>query len=280
MMPEPHCVPLVSIRIPAQAHGKCFGTKQEQVSSSIVPANPAAGAAPTFGRGEPRTGTAPPSGFSRRRASTIRGYAAAISPRFIPRLPLVRRSAARPQPPFYPFTLLALKFFDSAAATDGWQHNFSPFSLQPSIATRDVQVRLWKELILEYCRSQRIYIVSLEQEFPLFSNSAIERSLSREAKEVFLSSLVTEGEWEYLSSVPGENIPAGRVDGQELQQVIENGLGSTMPVEDIRSGFDTRGTELAGIDSIIVMRALRLLEQKGKAAIFKVNDCEGVKFCI
>jgi ESCRT-II complex subunit VPS25 len=38
--------------------------------------------------------------------------------------------------------------------------------------------------------------------------------------------------------------------------------------------------ELAGIDSIILMRALRLLEQKGKAAIFKVNDCEGVKFYI
>jgi hypothetical protein len=33
---------------------------------------------------------------------------------------------------------------------------------------------LWKELILEYCRSQRIYIVSLEQDFPLFSNPVIE----------------------------------------------------------------------------------------------------------
>ncbi|PVH61998.1 hypothetical protein PAHAL_3G174800 [Panicum hallii] len=65
-----------------------------------------------------------------------------------------------------------------------------------------------------------------------------------------------------------------------LNFVKENELGSTMPVEDIRSGFDTRGTELAGIDSIILMRALRLLEQKGKAAIFKVNDCEGVKFYI
>jgi len=61
-------------------------------------------------RGEPRTGTAAPPGFPRRRASTIRGYAAAISPRFIPRLPLVRHSAAWPQPPppFYPCTLSAV----------------------------------------------------------------------------------------------------------------------------------------------------------------------------
>ena len=49
-----------------------------------------------------------------------------------------------------------------------------PFSLQPSIATREVQVRLWQELILEYCRSQRIYTISLEQDFPLFSNPAIQ----------------------------------------------------------------------------------------------------------
>lgn len=36
--------------------------------------------------------------------------------------------------------------------------------------------------------------------------------------------------------------------------------------------------ELEGIDSTVLMRALRLLEQQGKAAIFKVNDYEGVKF--
>jgi len=59
-----------------------------------------------WARGEPRTWTAPPPVFPRRRASTIRGYAAAISPRFIPRLPLVRRSAARPRPPFLPLHLV------------------------------------------------------------------------------------------------------------------------------------------------------------------------------
>lgn len=38
--------------------------------------------------------------------------------------------------------------------------------------------------------------------------------------------------------------------------------------------------ELEGIDSTVLMRALRFLEQKGKAVIFKVNDSEGVKFCV
>ena len=41
-------------------------------------------------------------------------------------------------------------------------------------------------------------------------------------------------------------------------------------------------TELAGIDRGVLMRALRLLEQKGKAAIFKGTsaDDEGVKFSV
>ncbi|KAG2617418.1 hypothetical protein PVAP13_3NG180792 [Panicum virgatum] len=139
------------------------------------------------------------------------------------------------------------------------------FTLQPSIATREVQVRLWKELILEYCRSQRIYTISLEQDFP-FSNPAIQRHaewMDRNCNKCLILWLTIQDWANYI-----------------LNFVKENGLGSTMPVEDIRSGFDTRGTELAGIDSIILTRALRLLEQKGKAAIFKVNDCEGVKFCI
>ncbi|TVU20470.1 hypothetical protein EJB05_36678, partial [Eragrostis curvula] len=164
--------------------------------------------------------------------------------------------------------------------------NYPPyFTLQPVGATREVQVRVWKQLILDYCQSQRIYIVSLDDDFPLFSNPVIERSLSREAKELFLSALVTEGmvqddAKQHHFTTAWLICRACRVDGQESQQVKENGLEGTMPVEDIRSGFDTRGTELAGIDSSVIMRALRLLEQNGKAAVFKVNDCEGVKFCV
>jgi hypothetical protein len=41
-------------------------------------------------------------------------------------------------------------------------------------------------------------------------------------------------------------------------------------------------TELEGIDRGVLMRALRLLEQRGKAAIFKGTsaDDEGVKFSV
>ncbi|CAD6271146.1 unnamed protein product [Miscanthus lutarioriparius] len=85
--------------------------------------------------------------------------------------------------------------------------------------------------------------------------------------------------FQHLFLKVNENNEIDKVLKASLQFLVkENRLGSTMPVEDIRSGFDTRGTELEGIDSTVLMRALRWLEQQGKAAIFKVNDSGGVKF--
>ena len=40
--------------------------------------------------------------------------------------------------------------------------------------TREKQVQLWKELILDYCRNQKVFVIGLEEDFPLFSNPVIE----------------------------------------------------------------------------------------------------------
>ncbi|KAH7560586.1 hypothetical protein JRO89_XS10G0049200 [Xanthoceras sorbifolium] len=55
-----------------------------------------------------------------------------------------------------------------------------------------------------------------------------------------------------------------------------------MTVEEIRSGIESRGTELHGMDRTVLMRALKVLENKGKLAVFKGTsaDDEGVKFSI
>ncbi|XP_058103972.1 vacuolar protein sorting-associated protein 25 [Magnolia sinica] len=164
--------------------------------------------------------------------------------------------------------------------------NYPPyFTLQPVRDTREKQVQLWKELILDYCRSQKIFVIGLEEEFPLFTNPAIERTLSHEAREVFLSALVSEGRAEWMDKGRKKCLILWlRIQDWAdciLRFVKENGLeDSVMTLEEIRSGIESRGTELAGIDRTVLMRALRLLEQKGKAAIFKGTsaDDEGVKF--
>ncbi|KAL5980370.1 Vacuolar protein-sorting-associated protein 25 [Asimina triloba] len=133
--------------------------------------------------------------------------------------------------------------------------------------TREKQVQLWKELILDYCRSQRIFVIGVEEDFPLFANPYIERRaewLDKGHKKCLILWLRIQ-DW------------ADRI----LQFVRENGLeDGVTTVEEIRYGIESRGTELAGIDHTVLMRALRLLEQKGKAAIFKGTsaDDEGVKF--
>ncbi|XP_029128919.1 uncharacterized protein LOC114916425 [Cajanus cajan] len=56
--------------------------------------------------------------------------------------------------------------------------NYPPyFTLQPVRDTREKQIQLWKELILDYCKTQKIFVIGLEEEFPLFTNHVIESKL-------------------------------------------------------------------------------------------------------
>ncbi|KAL3610207.1 hypothetical protein D5086_001227, partial [Populus alba] len=158
--------------------------------------------------------------------------------------------------------------------------NYPPyFTLQPVRDTREKQVQLWKELILDYCRTQKIFVIGLEEEFPLFSNHLIERSLSNEAREAFLSALVSEGRAEWLDRGHRKCLILWhRIQDWAdilLHFVRDNGFeDSVMTVEEIRTGVESRGTELHGIDRIILMRALKLLEHKGKLAIFKGTSAD------
>ena len=57
-------------------------------------------------------------------------------------------------------------------------YNACLIRLQPVRETREKQIQLWKELILDYCRTQKIFVIGLEQDFPLFTNPAIESKYS------------------------------------------------------------------------------------------------------
>ncbi|KAI7726768.1 hypothetical protein M8C21_028281 [Ambrosia artemisiifolia] len=126
--------------------------------------------------------------------------------------------------------------------------NYPPyFTLQPVRETKEKQVQLWKELIIDYCRTQKIFIIGLEEDFPLFSNPAIERSLNYEARAAFLSALVSDGRAEWMDK--GHRrclILWHRI--QEWADIIlrfvkDNGLeDNVMTVEEMRSGIESRGT--------------------------------------
>eukprot|EP00271_Cylindrocystis_brebissonii_P012918 TRINITY_DN32426_c0_g1_i1.p1 TRINITY_DN32426_c0_g1~~TRINITY_DN32426_c0_g1_i1.p1 ORF type:complete len:181 (+),score=38.24 TRINITY_DN32426_c0_g1_i1:153-695(+) len=158
------------------------------------------------------------------------------------------------------------------------------FTLQPIKDSREKQIQLWKDLILAYCKHQRLYVIELD-DCPLFKNAAIDRKLSNEAKEVVLGGLVAEGRAEWPDKSHRNCLILWRrvEDWADviLKFVEENGLNdSVMLVEELRSGDEVRKTELEGLDSLLLYRALKVLEGRGKAQLFRGNtaDDEGVKF--
>eukprot|EP00850_Spirogloea_muscicola_P019294 SM000187S03911 [mRNA] locus=s187:136779:138424:- [translate_table: standard] len=165
-------------------------------------------------------------------------------------------------------------------------YNYPPyFTLQPVKDTREKQVQLWKELILQYCKQQKIFRVNLDEEFPLFVNQAIDRKLSNDAKVCFLAALVAEGRAEWLDKGHQKCLILWRrvEDWADilLQFVRDNAMeNNVMTMEELRQGDDVHGTELEGVDMTILLRAVKLLESRGKAALFKgtTADDEGVKF--
>ncbi|KAG6684537.1 hypothetical protein I3842_12G067700, partial [Carya illinoinensis] len=141
--------------------------------------------------------------------------------------------------------------------------------------------------VLSYGYTGHFLFSAFEYQGELGPSPHLVRSLSHEAREAFLSALVSEGRAEWLDKGHRKCLILWhRI--QEWADIIlsfvkDNGLeDSVMTVEEIRSGTESRGTELHGIDRTILIRALRLLEQKGKLAIFKgtSTDDEGVKFSL
>ncbi|KAL3738664.1 hypothetical protein ACJRO7_020097 [Eucalyptus globulus] len=160
--------------------------------------------------------------------------------------------------------------------------NYPPyFTLQPVRDTREKQVQLWKELILDFCKTQKIFVIGFAG------------SLTHEAREAFLAAIVSEGRAEWLDKGHRKCLILWHCiqDWADiiLNFVKDNGLeDSVMTVEEIRTGPESRGDsgvsffllDLQGVDRVILMRALKLLEHKGKLVIFKGTsaDDDGIKF--
>mmetsp|Transcript_16688 Transcript_16688/g.23013 ORF Transcript_16688/g.23013 Transcript_16688/m.23013 type:complete len:178 (+) Transcript_16688:186-719(+) len=164
--------------------------------------------------------------------------------------------------------------------------NFPPyFTLQPVTDTQEKQKQLWTDLIIQYCKHHKIYVVNLEEDFPLFENAAIQRKLNAEARGVFMDALVSKGRGEWVDASHRKCLILWHrlADWAEYLYtwVSENAmLGEVMTVEEIQNGADSRSTELHGVDTQVLMRAIKLLEKRGKAALFQGDSSRdlGVKF--
>ncbi|KAL4432377.1 hypothetical protein ABPG77_001676 [Micractinium sp. CCAP 211/92] len=167
-------------------------------------------------------------------------------------------------------------------------YQFPPyFTLQPVKETQQKQRLLWKDLILRYCRHHRVFVVSTEEadDFPLFRNPAINRRLPRDFQVLLIDDLVKQGSalWFDRGQRSALILWRGIPEWAELIYRWARGCGfedSVVTVDEMQSGMHVAGTELEGLHREVLVRAVRHLEQQGKAKLFKgaLGDDEGIKF--
>ena len=168
-------------------------------------------------------------------------------------------------------------------------YSFPPFfSPQPTLQTRQAQLRKWSILIQKYCRHHRIYELSIVDalDTPLFYNAALRKRLSlKDAKEVI----------DYMASPDGDE----RADWLSPEKasawiwwrkpeewatliaawVEETGQkGVVLTLYELVQGEATERQEFYGLDLRVLQKSMNTLVKKGKAQVFGTEDQQGVKF--
>lgn len=163
--------------------------------------------------------------------------------------------------------------------------NFPPFfTLQPVQETREKQLALWRELILRYHTERKIKTLVVH-DCPLWKNEAINRKLNRDEINTVLEDFCAHGHGEWLDEGKTNCRILWRKPEQLATDIYQwaehNGyVGSVCTVYELHSGEDVNGMSFQGADEELLRRALSILENQGKCAIFQGDTSEedGIKF--
>ncbi|XP_053985751.1 vacuolar protein-sorting-associated protein 25 [Hylaeus anthracinus] len=167
-----------------------------------------------------------------------------------------------------------------------WQYSFPPFfTLQPHTDIRAKQLAAWKSLILEYHRVTKQSIIDIREvhSSPLFNNSAINRKLPSEVVLLALEELAKSGNASPLDKSKERWLVYWHTL-EEWGEIIynwaqEKGLtGSVCTLFELTQGEDTITEEFHGLDTEVLVKALKTLEANKKAELILSDDNKGVKF--
>ena len=168
-------------------------------------------------------------------------------------------------------------------------YNFPPlFSHQPTVQTRQAQIRRWSLLIQKYCRHYKIYQLSVIDalDTPLFHNSALRKRLSlKDAKEVidWMASKDGDERAEWLSPEKSSAWIWWRKPEEWASMIAawveETGQKNVvLTLYEIVEGEASMNQEFYGLDINVLQRSLNSLVKKGRAQVFGGEDQQGVKF--
>ena len=165
-------------------------------------------------------------------------------------------------------------------------YQFPPlFTLQRAAETREKQCEMWHSILCGYCSSRSQYELSTTD--AVFTNTAIDRTLSPESARSVLGSLVNTGNavWQ-KNPATGHNTdtcyiaPRPLTDySKELYQKVsdEGQVGSVMTLYELTES-QAEGTIWQGMPQGLMRCVLEALQIEGKAEIIDMGGDDGVKF--
>lgn len=167
-------------------------------------------------------------------------------------------------------------------------YSFPPFfTIQPVEATKEKQLSLWNELIIQYYTIQKLNKILIVHECPLWYNKKIQRRLSKESIDIIMENLIKSGRGEWIDTETKTTCRILWRKPEELatdiyEWAISSGniSGGICTIYELHSGEDVHGMSFQGIDEDLLRRALTILEDDGKCTIFKgeTSSEDGIKF--
>lgn len=167
-----------------------------------------------------------------------------------------------------------------------WQYNFPPFfTLQPNSDTKAKQIEAWKNLVLDYHKVQKKYLLDITeaQSSPLFTNKSIQRKLNLDMIYLLLDELQKNGNVEWLDKQRQRCYVYWRTPEEWGKMIhtwaVNNGLNNSVcTLYEITNGDDAINEEFHGLDQGLLKKSLATLENEGLAELIVDEDNEGVKF--
>ena len=170
-------------------------------------------------------------------------------------------------------------------------HSSRTCRVQVNPDTNRKWLQMWRNIIVDWhCfhKSTSLDIATCE----LFENQAIRRRLNEEGRRLVAEDLIASGHAEWAD---GQDI-----EGQETRLIIHwksplewgnimhawatdmalIGGANVMTIYDLRNGDTSSGTEFAGLEADVIVKAISALQEVGKAKLFEGENIDeiGVKF--
>ncbi|KAF0990482.1 hypothetical protein HZS_5375, partial [Henneguya salminicola] len=153
-------------------------------------------------------------------------------------------------------------------------YNFCPFfTIQPNLETRLKQLKLWCDLVINYCKFNNISSFSVQEisKTSLFNNAALKRSLNTEGIMLVLEELARSGNLEWKSNKKQCLLYFQSIDtiGKYILDWVNatGNNGTVFTISEIKQ-IEHASFDFEHLDEEILMKCFKYLEKNEKAVIF------------